>query len=80
MQLFICPELQVSGSRLIIKRNPELIQQLRKVLRAQMGYQFAVQAPEATERYFLRLQKRFDQELHAEIVQILPAPSKAPKT
>ena len=80
MQLFICPEFQVSGNQLIIKRNPELIQQLRKVLRAQMGYQFAVQAPEATERYFLRLQKRSDQELQAEIVQMLPAPLKATKT
>jgi hypothetical protein len=34
MQLFICPDLEEQGSEIIIKNNPELVLQLKKVLRA----------------------------------------------
>jgi hypothetical protein len=34
MQLFICPQIEEKGNDIIIKDNIELVNQLRKVLRA----------------------------------------------
>lgn len=69
MQLFLCPEIQITGTQLLIKQNPELVLQLRKVLRAQPGYVFFVQNPEGKQRWKLALLSRTDQEVRAEILE-----------
>ena len=43
MQLFICPQIEEKGSDITIKDNIELVNQLRKVLRAKPWYTFFVQ-------------------------------------
>jgi len=40
MQLFICDDFVIQGEKLIIREQPELVRQLRKVLRAAPGYHF----------------------------------------
>ena len=67
-------KLRASG--LIIKENPDLLNQLRKVLRAQAGYEFFVQSPSPKERYHLSLQSWTDQLITANILEILPLPPK----
>ncbi len=79
MQLFICSNFQVSWNQLIIKENQDLLNQLRKVLRAQAGYEFFVQSPSPKERYHLSLQSWTDQLITANILEILPIPPKKQK-
>lgn len=79
MQLFICHDLQIQGTTLKIRNNPELVRQLRKVLRAQAGYEFFVQTPPYHLRYRLSLQSWTDSEVLAEIVEKIPAPDQEKK-
>lgn len=79
MQLFICSDFQIFWNQLIIKNNPELVLQLRKVLRAQPGYVFFVQKPEGKQRWKLALLSRTDQEVRAEILETQNPPQQRQK-
>lgn len=74
MQLFICPDLHIQGNTIKIRNNPELVRQLRKVLRAQAGYKFFVQTPPYHFRYHLELQSWTDNEVITQLVEKIPAP------
>lgn len=65
MQLFLHSDLQIQGDQLKLKNAPEIVRQLRKVLRATSGYHFFVQNAEA--RRSLELIKRTDTEVFAKI-------------
>ncbi len=60
MQLFICSDFQISWNQLTINNNPELFNQLRKVLRAQAGFVFYIQSEKADQRYRVALESRSD--------------------
>ena len=67
MQLFFHENIQTSWDLLKLKDAPEIIRQLRKVLRAAPGYIFCVQNRE--KRWEVELQNRTDKEISARIVK-----------
>ena len=69
MQLFICPDLEEQGSEIIIKNNPELVLQLKKVLRAKPWYVFYVQYPDRRERFQVALTKYTDTDIFATLLK-----------
>lgn len=75
MQLFYCPDIQIQADQLKIKNNPELVRQLRKVLRATPGYRFFMQVPGEMMRYHLELIKRTDIEVQTSIIEKLTPPA-----
>lgn len=77
MQLFICPNINIAWTQLVIRENSELINQLRKVLRAKPWYQFYIQTQE--QRYRLILERWTDKEIYTQIQEI-QHPSKEKKT
>ena len=79
MQLFICSDFQKKGTHIIIKNNWELLHQFRKVLRAQVGYEFFLQAPNPEHRYHLGLQNYTDTEIQAAVIESISAPIKNKK-
>lgn len=80
MQLFICPNLHLQGQLLTIKNHPELVRQLRKVLRAKPGYRFLVQNINASTRYQVLLQDRTDTQVTAILEATLTPPLELRKT
>lgn len=68
MQLFIISDFFIEGGQLFIKNNPELLQQLRKVLRAKIGDQFFIQNPNASARYQVQIDQRSSQDLQTSLV------------
>lgn len=73
MQLFFHENIQSKGEMLIIKEAPEIIRQLRKVLRAAPGYVFCVQNRE--KRWEVELQNWTDKEISARIVKQYEKPN-----
>ena len=73
MQLFFHENIQSKGEMLIIKEAPEIIRQLRKVLRAAPGYVFCVQNRE--KRWEVALQNWTDKEISARIVKQYEKPN-----
>ena len=69
MQLFICSDFEEQGSELIIKNNGDLIQQLRKVLRAKPWYVFYVQDFQWEQRIKLELIKYTESEIYTKILE-----------
>ena len=68
MQLFICPQIEEKGSDIIIKDNIELVNQLRKVLRAKPWYTFFVQSIEWKKRMNVELIAYTDKEVKAKVL------------
>ena len=68
MQLFICPQIEEKGSDIIIKDNIELVNQLRKVLRAKPWYPFFVQSIEWKKRMNVELIAYTDKEVKAKVL------------
>ena len=62
MQLFICSYREDPKGEVVIKNSPDLVQQLRKVLRAKKGYPFYIQDPAWTERLYVELVDYTDKE------------------
>ncbi len=79
MQLFICSDFQISWNQLTINNNPELFNQLRKVLRAQAGFVFCIQSEMADQRYRVALESWSDKEIQTTILEIIPSPAKKQK-
>ena len=75
MQLFICDDFIIQGEKLIIREQPELVRQLRKVLRAAPGYHFWIQRADADLRYEVELEKWTDSQIFSTIIQKVQAPS-----
>ena len=67
MQLFFHENIQTSWEQLTLKDTPEIIRQLRKVLRAAPGYIFCVQNRE--KRWEVELQNWTDKEINAKIIK-----------
>ena len=67
MQLFFHENIQTSWDHLKLKEAPEIIRQLRKVLRAAPGYVFCVQNRE--KRWEVELQNWTDKEISARIIK-----------
>ena len=55
MQLFICNQIEAKGTEVQIIDNSELVNQLRKVLRAKSWYKFFIQDKAWTKRYNVEL-------------------------
>jgi 16S rRNA (uracil1498-N3)-methyltransferase len=70
MQLFICPKIEEKGSDIIIKDNIELVNQLRKVLRAKPWYTFFVQPIDWIKRLKVELVTYTDKEVKAKVLWI----------
>ena len=68
MQLFICEQLKTEKEKLFIQNNKELLDQLRKVLRAKPWYEFFVQDWNWEVRYHVSLQSRNDKDIEALIL------------
>lgn len=79
MQLFICSDFQISWNQLTINNNPELFNQLRKVLRAQAGFVFYIQSEKADQRYRVALESRTDRGIQTTILETIPSPAKKQK-
>ena len=75
MQLFICNDFVIQVEKLIIREQPELVRQLRKVLRAAPGYHFWIQRADADLRYEVELEKWTDTQVFSTIIQKIQAPS-----
>ena len=75
MQLFICDDFVIQGEKLIIRNQPGLVRQLRKVLRATPGYHFWIQRADADLRYEVELEKWTDTQIFSTIIQKIQAPS-----
>lgn len=75
MQLFICDDFVIQGEKLLIREQPELVRQLRKVLRATLGYHFWIQRADADLRYEVELEKWTDTQIFSTIIQKIQAPS-----
>lgn len=68
-QLFIISTLQKKGNQLFIPNVPELLAQLRKVLRAKIGDSIFVQSEEGEKiRYEMKIIHRTDKDLEGEII------------
>ena len=74
MQLFICPQIEEKGSDIIIKDNIELVNQLRKVLRAKPWYIFFVQPINWIKRLKVELVTYTDKEVKAKVLWIENSP------
>ena len=68
MQLFICEQLKTEKEKLFIQNNKELLDQLRKVLRAKPWYEFFVQDWNWEVRYHVSLQSRNDKDIETLIL------------
>ena len=68
MQLFICPQIEEKGNNIIIKDNIELVNQLRKVLRAKPWYTFFVQPIDWKKRIKVELITYADKEVKAKVL------------
>lgn len=55
MQLFICSKFQIKGTEIQVENNSELVNQLRKVLRAKPWYKFFLQDEKGEKRYNIEL-------------------------
>ena len=75
MQLFICNDFVIQVEKLIIREQPELVRQLRKVLRAAPGYHDSIQRADADLRYEVELEKWTDTQIFSTIIQKIQAPS-----
>lgn len=73
MQLFFHENIQTSWDHLKLKEAPEIIRQLRKVLRAAPGYIFCVQNRE--KRWEVELQNWTDKEISARIIKQYEKPN-----
>ena len=73
MQLFFHENIQTSWDHLKLKEAPEIIRQLRKVLRAAPGYIFCVQNRE--KRWEVELQNWADKEISARIIKQYEKPN-----
>ena len=73
MQLFFHENIQTSWDLLKLKDTPEIIRQLRKVLRAAPGYVFCVQNRE--KRWEVELQNWTDKEISARIIKQYQKPN-----
>lgn len=67
MQLFFHENIQTNWEQLKLKEAPEIIRQLRKVLRASAGYLFCVQ--NGDKRREVELVNRTDKEINAKILK-----------
>ena len=70
MQLFIS-HYEEKGSSIIIKDNKELLEQLRKVLRAKLWYQFFVQDEKWEKRLHVELVDRTDNGIQAKVLETI---------
>ena len=73
MQLFFHENMQTNWDHLKLKEAPEIIRQLRKVLRAAPGYIFCVQNRE--KRWEVELQNWTDKEISARIIKQYQKPN-----
>ena len=73
MQLFFHENIQTNWDQLKLKEAPEIIRQLRKVLRASPGYVFCVQNRE--KRWEVELQNWTDKEISARIIKQYEKPN-----
>ena len=71
----MCDDFVIQGEKLIIREQPELVRQLRKVLRATPGYHFWIQRADADLRYEVELEKWTDTQIFSTIIQKIQAPS-----
>ncbi|MDR0651156.1 MAG: 16S rRNA (uracil(1498)-N(3))-methyltransferase [Candidatus Peribacteria bacterium] len=75
-QLFIIPTLQKKGNQLFLPHIPDLLVQLRKVLRAKIGEHIFVQSLPSGHhgiiRYELKITHRTDEDLEGEIMNEQP--------
>ncbi|GHV28838.1 hypothetical protein FACS1894176_11490 [Bacteroidia bacterium] len=84
-QLFLLPSLSPKGNQLSLSNVPELIQQLRKVLRLKIGDTIFLQSEETEKeecvlRYVFKISSWTDKDLEGEIVRIekIPPTKKSP--
>jgi len=69
MQLFIVPQLEKKKNLIFLKNVPELLAQLRKVLRAKVWDTISVQTQEGEiTRYTIQITNRTDKDLAGEII------------
>lgn len=68
MQLFICPSFEIQEQHLLIKDNPDLVMQLRKVLRAKPGYDFFIQDFSGNGRFQVKLVSYTDKDIFTNIL------------
>lgn len=70
MQLFITPQLEKQGNQIFLKNVPELLSQIRKVLRGKIGDTIAVQNKEGIiTRYTIQISDWTDKALVGEILK-----------
>ena len=74
MQLFICSYCEDPKGEVVIKDSPDLVQQLRKVLRAKKGYPFYIQDSAWTERLYVELVDYMDKEITVHLLEKEEAP------
>lgn len=80
MQLFINSNIEKKGDQIILKQVPDLLSQIRKVLRGKIGDSIAVQNREWTiMRYTIQISDWTDKDLIGEILEETPI-QKSPTT
>ena len=68
MQLFICSQIQIKGKEVQVNSNSEIVNQLRKVLRAKPWYKFFLQDENWTKRYNVELESFIENGIIAKII------------
>ena len=68
MQLFICSQIQVKGKEIQVNNNPDVVNQLRKVLRAKSWYKFFLQDENWAKRYNVELESFIENGIVAKII------------
>jgi 16S rRNA (uracil1498-N3)-methyltransferase len=71
-QLFLLSSLSPKGNQLSLFNVPDLIQQLRKVLRAKIGDTLFLQGERGGERYEISIISRTDKDLEGKIIHRIP--------
>lgn len=79
MQLFICDFQQEREGIVVLHNQPALINQLKKVLRAKLGYEFYIQKKNAERRYRVRLLDWDTENITVEVRETLLPPSQKKK-
>ena len=77
MQLFLVDQLVVKGNQIFLSDVPDLLSQLRKVLRMKIGDEIFVQKKEKAEvRYHVQIGERSDTRLEGNILEEMLPPAK----
>lgn len=79
MQLFICNQIEAKGTEIQITDNSELVNQLRKVLRAKPWYKFFIQDRTWTKRYNVELTSFIEKWVIVKVLWIEEKPRESKK-